>query len=860
MIPSTTAAGSGTPETAPMGSVSDGAPKTTNTPRGAAAGGGDDPSTSGGSTGSGTSAQILKKLKDLRNKASRRASLDETPTHENTKKEEEMSRKELLELLKKERERVGEAAPPSSKSAATPPPVADPEEASVEIWIECDKDNQTCAQSVLTWDVDDDWSGMTPKYKPDPTGDTNHVEQLPSMNEMESQEDSYPSRGDDNNSGRYAPGVKYGLKSDPDDASQEKNNKRGFIPRRLSTSAKKNPSWFKSNNQGGGDDDDDSTFRGSGGSKATMAQALNPKAMKKAKDIKYPQGDVTIIYTDVQGSTSFWETCPSDMKTATDIHDKIMRQCYTDHQGYEITTEGDAFNLAFQHPADALAFALQAQIKLYKADWPEGILKHPDGKDEPALKLRGFRVRFGLHHGPTTSRVHEMTGRMVYYGEGVKLAKTVEGMCHGGQILTTMETWKAVSGMAERYLGRPQILDCGEHLLFERTNLIGPNAGKTTTRHTKRIMQLVPSELAFDFFEARGRRDVPSKDGTMGYEVKDASKVSGRQFPPLISKKLLTTSFIDAPYENGTVTICFVYTIGLKDDIPDKRSKNLGVLAKYVRTELLALSPPGYECQEDNGCWMLAFDRMVHAVSFGLRLKSTVGRATDLVGNVDKENMFKVGIVSGPFTSMGPHKTTGMADYFGPIVNRAARVASNCQPGQVCIGMPLSNGSSVLESSDRQFQDLDASEREMNSNVDHDKTTIPRELADEEIASLRMMLKKKLHICNEDHAADADDLLDYAIEMIEEGKSVGYVTVELNLMEMEVFPHEVSDGFGKCMSTFLLGLSEEDMSNGMIEEKNDENDDLKIDLGPKINVRLQGIKKLKGIAIDVAIFACSKKE
>ena len=50
------------------------------------------------------------------------------------------------------------------------------------------------------------------------------------------------------------------------------------------------------------------------------------------------------------------------------------------------------------------------------------------------------------------------------------------------------------------------------------------------------------------------------------------------------------------------------------------------------------------------------------------------------------------------------------------------------------------------------------------------------------------------------------------------------------------------------------------MSNGMIEEKNDENDDLKIDLGPKINVRLQGIKKLKGIAIDVAIFACSKKE
>jgi len=454
-----------------------------------------------------------------------------------------------------------------------------------------------------------------------------------------------------------------------------------------------NPSWFNSNNGGGyndnnynpNDDDDDCTM-------VTKAQALNPKAMAKAKHMTYPQGEVTIIYTDVQGSTSFWETCPSDMKTATDIHDKIMRQCYTDHQGYEITTEGDAFNLAFQHPADALAFALQAQLKLYKADWPMGILNHPDGKDEPALKYRGFRVRFGIHHGHTTSRVHENTGRTIYAGDGVKIAKSIEGMCHGGQILTSMETWKAVSGMAERYLGRPQVLDCGEHLLFETKN----QATNTTTRYTRRIMQLVPSDLAFDFFEARGRRDVPSEDGTMGYEIKDANNVAGRLFPPLISKRQLTTCFLNAPYANGKVTICFVYTVGLGDST-DNKARNLAVLAKCVRKQLLALSPPGYECQEDDGCWMLAFDRMAHAVTFGLNLKAAVmqGSANDLVGSVDRENMFKVGVLSGPFTSMGPHKTTGMADFFGPIVNRAARVASNCEPGQICVGIPLSNGVSA---------------------------------------------------------------------------------------------------------------------------------------------------------------------
>mmetsp|Transcript_379 Transcript_379/g.584 ORF Transcript_379/g.584 Transcript_379/m.584 type:complete len:799 (-) Transcript_379:139-2535(-) len=434
-------------------------------------------------------------------------------------------------------------------------------------------------------------------------------------------------------------------------------------------------------------DDDDMTMA----TLSTKANALRPSSMNRAKDMSAPHGEVTIVYTDVQGSTSLWESCPSAMKEAQDLHDIIMRQCYSDHKGYEITTEGDAFNLAFQHPVDALAFALQCQQKLYQADWPKGILDHPDGKEEPNLKFRGFRVRFGIHHGPTTSRIHENTGRTVYVGEGVKIAKAIEGMCHGGQILASLETWKAVSGMAERYLGRPQVLDCGEHLLFESKVPNPDNDGYTTTRYSRRIMQLVPTDLAFDFFEARGRRDVLNDKGDpAGYEIKDSSSVNGRLFPPLISQRQLTTSFLNAPYANGRVTICFVYTVGLEDN-PSNRVTNLKKLAKHVRKQLLTLNPPGYECQEDAGCWMLAFDRMAHAVTFGLNLKSAMSNV-ELLGNVDYENMFKVGILSGPFTAMGPHKTTGMADYFGPIVNRAARVASNCEPGQVCVGIALVDG------------------------------------------------------------------------------------------------------------------------------------------------------------------------
>jgi hypothetical protein len=167
-------------------------------------------------------------------------------------------------------------------------------------------------------------------------------------------------------------------------------------------------------------------------------------------------------------------------------------------------------------------------------------------------------------------------------------------------------------------------------------------------------MQLVPQELSFDFFEARGRKEVPSKDDshTMRLEVKDPSHVKGRLFPPVVSKKQFTTGFLNAPHKNGRVTICFVYTKGL-DGLPS-REQNLMVIAKHVRRKLLEVSPPGYECQEDDGSWMLAFDRMANAVNFGLQL---INDSVALVGRAD---VFKIGIVTGEYTSMGPHRTTGM--------------------------------------------------------------------------------------------------------------------------------------------------------------------------------------------------------
>ena len=71
------------------------------------------------------------------------------------------------------------------------------------------------------------------------------------------------------------------------------------------------------------------------------------------------------------------------------------------------------------------------------------------------------------------------------------------------------------------------------------------------------------------------------------------------------------------------------------------------------------------------------------------------------------------------------------------------------------------------------------------TNIDHKKTTTPRALTEEETESLRMMLKKKLHMSGDSSVdEDAEDLLDYAMEMIGEGQSVGCVTEEVSIFQL----------------------------------------------------------------------------
>ena len=343
-------------------------------------------------------------------------------------------------------------------------------------------------------------------------------------------------------------------------------------------------------------------------------------------NVKIPQGMVSIVITDIQGSTSMWEENASAMKDALDIHDKIIRKCYVKQSGYEITTEGDSFQLAFHHPLDAYSFCLDCQQKLFEASWPPTILALENAKFDAGRVMRGLRVRMGIHHGPTTSKVHDVTHRICFDGEGLELAKAMEKASHGGQIITNVGTWRSVSGMAERYLGSPQTLDLGVHEL----------KGKGEINYTKGLVQLVPKRLAFDYFTFRGTK-------------KTTNRAKGRTFPPPKTERQICAAFFDAPYLNNMVTLVFVNTSVSKETL--KTPEELKKLSKIIRSLLIRTRPPGYECQEDNGNWMLAFHSLESAILFGLNLIEKLTSIHSVLAHI--------GIHRGKFTCMGPHVVTG---------------------------------------------------------------------------------------------------------------------------------------------------------------------------------------------------------
>lgn len=158
-----------------------------------------------------------------------------------------------------------------------------------------------------------------------------------------------------------------------------------------------------------------------------------------AADVVPPSGEVTFLFTDVEGSTRLWERHPEVMQQALAEHDRRLREAIEKHHGYVFTTAGDSFAVSFASPIDGLAAAVTAQQ----------LLTEPCG--EVMLK-----VRMGLHTGAASIRDGD------YFGSVVNRCARLASVAHGGQIIVSEATTELVGPALVDGL---ELVELGEHRL-----------------------------------------------------------------------------------------------------------------------------------------------------------------------------------------------------------------------------------------------------------------------------------------------------------------------------------------------------------------------------------------------------------
>jgi class 3 adenylate cyclase len=156
-----------------------------------------------------------------------------------------------------------------------------------------------------------------------------------------------------------------------------------------------------------------------------------------------PQGTVTFVFTDIEGSTALLKRLGDRYADALSAHRRLIRDEFAARSGQEIDTQGDAFFFCFARARDAVAGAVAAQRALAAHDWPDGI---------------ELRVRMSLHTG------EPVLGEEGYVGIDVHRAARICAAGHGGQVLLSATTAALVAsglpeGVGEVELGEVRLAD-----------------------------------------------------------------------------------------------------------------------------------------------------------------------------------------------------------------------------------------------------------------------------------------------------------------------------------------------------------------------------------------------------------------
>jgi class 3 adenylate cyclase len=154
-----------------------------------------------------------------------------------------------------------------------------------------------------------------------------------------------------------------------------------------------------------------------------------------------PTGTVTLLFTDIEGSTRLLERLGDRYVEVLAEHRRLLRAASVRFDGQEVDTEGDALFVAFATASQAVAAAVAGQQALAAHSWPDGV---------------ALQVRMGIHTGEPTLVGHD------YAGLDVHRAARISSAAHGGQVLLSQTTRALLGSELPSGVG---LRDLGEHRL-----------------------------------------------------------------------------------------------------------------------------------------------------------------------------------------------------------------------------------------------------------------------------------------------------------------------------------------------------------------------------------------------------------
>jgi class 3 adenylate cyclase len=131
-----------------------------------------------------------------------------------------------------------------------------------------------------------------------------------------------------------------------------------------------------------------------------------------------PDGTVTILFSDIEGSTELNERLgDARWLELLRAHHRVIRGQVHEHGGFEVKVQGDGFMVAFPGARRAVkcARAIQHAIAAEFEAQPEGPI----------------RVRIGLHTGEVLKEEEDL------YGKNVVLAARIAELADGGEIVAS---------------------------------------------------------------------------------------------------------------------------------------------------------------------------------------------------------------------------------------------------------------------------------------------------------------------------------------------------------------------------------------------------------------------------------------